>query len=191
MESQPSSLNPSQARSKADSDPGSGNTSPAKLLLKEAAEHQIDEFMKKVGYRNPSARTDDHGWRWFEFASAKGRAGVVQSESDGEMYFHAESLVMELPSESDGILPLMRELLEANMTIAGPARLGISGEGVFVSATIPLSELTPDGVPAHIHSVMVIADSFGQPNAEGPSYEGATQPGIATQPAPDPNLRAG
>jgi hypothetical protein len=166
----------SQTMSKADAPPVSRKMSPAKLKrLRHATERQIDEFMKRVGYTNPSERTDDHGWRWFEFGSAKGRAGVVESDSDGEMYLRAESLVMELPSDQDMILPLMRELLEANMTIAGSARLAINGEGVFVCATIPIVELAADGVPAHIHSVMAIAEKISAPSDEEVKQEGATQ----------------
>jgi hypothetical protein len=175
MARDPRTSKQSQTMPKADAPPVSRKMSPAKLKrLRHATELQIDEFMKRVGYTNPSERTDDHGWRWFEFGSAKGRAGVVESDSDGEMYLRAESLVMELPSDQGMILPLMRELLEANMTIAGSARLAINGEGVFVCATIPVVELAGDDVPTHIHSVMAIAESFGNP-FEQVKQEGASQ----------------
>jgi hypothetical protein len=91
------------------------------------------------------------------------------------MFLRAESLVMRVPSDANELLSLMRELLEANMTIAGSARLGISGEGVFVSATIPVVELAANDVPAHIHSVMAIADSFGHPPVGEVKQEGASQ----------------
>ena len=146
--------------------------------------------MKKVGYTNPSERTDDHGWRWFEFGLMKGRAGIVQSESDGELYLRAESLVMELPSEEEMVAPLMRKLLEANMTFAGPARLGISGEGVFVCASMPVAELAADDVPAHIHSVMAIAQSFGTPMTEEWNLEGIDQKGIQPVQVPDSSPQA-
>ncbi len=165
-----------QATSGADAPPVWREMSAAQLeKMRQKTEQQIDEFMKRVGYANPSERTDDQGWRWFDYGSAKGRAGIVESDSDGEMFLRAESLVMKLPSDENEMLPLMRELLEANMTIAGSARLGISGEGVFVSATIPVVELAAGDVPAHIHSVMAIAESFGHPFAEEVKQEGAGQ----------------
>jgi hypothetical protein len=132
--------------------------------IRKATEQQIDEFMKRVGYANPAERTDENGGRWFNYGSAKGRAGIIESDSDGELFFRVESLVMELPPDENELLPLLRELLEANMTIAGPARMGISGESVFVCATVPLVELVPGDVPAHIHSVMTIAGKMIAPS---------------------------
>ena len=160
-------------------------------MSRQAVEQQIDAFMVTVGYASPSERTDGHGWRWFEFGSAKGRVGVVQSDSDGELFFRAESLVTELPSEGDELLPLLRELLEANMTIAGSPRLGISGEGVFVCATIPLAELAADGVAANIHSVMSLADRFaGGPSRPDSEPEEAAESGQQVDGRPEFTLAA-
>ncbi len=95
---------------------------------------------------------------------------------------------MELPSDREALFALMRELLEANMTIAGPARLAINGEGVFVCATVPIVELGAGDVPGHIHSVMAIADSFANLVAEQMKPEsetGQVAPDAATaSPAP-------
>ncbi len=132
--------------------------------IKHTTEQQIDDFMKRVGYANPSERTDENGGRWFNYGSVQGRAGIIESDADGEMFLRVECRVMEIPSADDELFRLMRELLEANMTIAGAARLGISGESVFVCATVPLVELVPGDVPAHIHSVMTIADSINKPS---------------------------
>ena len=187
MAKDPRTSKTSKAMPRADAPQKSRKMSPAKLKRnKRAAELQIDEFMKRVGYANPSERTDDRGWRWFEFGTMKGRAAVVQSESDGELYLRAESLVMELPSDQEMVTPLMRELLEANMTFAGAARLGISGEGVFVCASIPVAELGDGDVPSHIHSVMAIAESFGPPMEEM-NYEGMSQEASLPEQVPDPS----
>ncbi len=148
--------------------------------IRQATEQEIDDFMKRVGYANPAERTDEQGWRWFNYGSARGRVGIVASQSDGEMFLRAESLVMELPSDQESLFSLMRELLEANMTIAGPARLAINGGGVFVCATVPVVELGAGDVPAHIHSVMAIAESFGNLAAEQMQQESAN-----SQVAPD------
>ncbi len=176
MARNPRTLKRPQAKPEADAPPVFRDLSAAKLgKIKHATELRIDAFMKSVGYANPAERTDEEGWRWFDFGSAKGRAGIVESDADGEMFLRAESLVMELPTEKDALLPLMRELLEANMTLAGSARLGISGEGVFVCATIPIVELGSGDVAAHIHSVMAIADSFGQPPAQETEHQETEQ----------------
>ncbi len=176
MAKNPRTSQDDRAPSEADTPPVARKMSPAKLeKTRRATELRIDAFMKKVGFANPAERTDDQGWRWFEFGSARGRVGIVASESDGEMFLRAESLVMELPSDQEALFSLMRELLEANMTIAGPARLAINGDGVFVCATVPVVELGAGDVPAHIHSVMAIADSFGNLATEQIKQESANQ----------------
>jgi hypothetical protein len=151
-------------RSAAKSNPNAPLASAAESKnTKQAVEQQIDDFMKKVGYANPSERTDENGWRWFEYKSARGRAGVVESASDGQTYLRAESLVMQVPADPNVQLSLMNELLETNMTIPGPARLGIGENMVFVCATTPIAKLGADDVPDNIHSVMKIAASFNNP----------------------------
>ncbi len=155
----------SQTTRDADAPPAWRDLSESKRdKIKKATEQQIDDFMKRVGYANPAERTDENGGRWFNYGSARGRAGLIESDSDGEMFLRVESLVMELPTDEAQVLSLMHELLEANMTIAGPARLGISGDSVFVCATVPLVELVPGDVSAYIHSVMTIADSVANPS---------------------------
>lgn len=178
-----------RAKPEADAPVASSSGSAAKPeKIRQAAELKIDKFMKRVGYDNPAERTDENGWRWLKFGSAQGRAGVVESDSDGEMYLRAEALAMELPSDPDQALPFMRELLEMNMTIPGAARLGINGQGVFVCGTIPLPGLTVERVAAHIHSVMEIAASFGHPINEQlePAEASQEQVDIPLEKQPDP-----
>jgi hypothetical protein len=146
--------------------------SAAKLKrIKQAAEKQIDDFMKQIGCPDPSERTDEQGWRWFEYRSARGRAGILESESNNEMYLRVESLGTELPPDKEQALRFMREILQTNMTIPGPTRMGLSDENVYVCATIPASTLSAGDVPEHIHSVMAIAASYTNPFAETPRYE--------------------
>lgn len=154
----------SAAKSKSNAPASTAEKSEVKSEnTKQSVEQQIDDFMKKVGYANPSERTDENGWRWFEYKSARGRAGVVESTSDGQTYLRAESLVMQVPADPNVQLSLMNELLETNMTIPGPARLGIGENMVFVCATTPLAKLGANDVPDNIHSVMEIAASFNNP----------------------------
>lgn len=132
--------------------------SPARRKqLKQAAEAQIDVFMREVGYEDPASRTDEDGWRWFQMGSAEGRAGVIETE-EGDFYFRVEALVMQLPSDKELIVPLMRELLELNLVMIGVERLGIKNETVFVSVTRPIMELRKNDFASFIHGVMATAD---------------------------------
>lgn len=127
--------------------------------LKLAAEAQIDAFMREVGISDPAAMTDEQGWRHLQLGSAGGRVGVLESEA-GELFFRAEALVMELPSDRELILPLMRELLEINLLMIGVERLGIKNEAVFVAVTRPIMELKKNDFANFIHSVMMTADNL-------------------------------
>jgi hypothetical protein len=131
---------------------------PTLAQIKQAAEAQIDEFMKKVGITDPATQTDEHGWRFFGLGSAKGRASVVESE--GELFLRIEAPVMPLPSDKELIVPLMRDLLELNLKIASAGRVGISDEMVFVAVTRPVMELHSEDVARCIQSVMSIADGI-------------------------------
>jgi hypothetical protein len=167
-------------KSKADANTASRKRSAAELdKIKRAAEQQIDEFMKTVGDSNPFGRTDEEGWRWFEYRSVRGRAGIVQSDTDGEMYLRAESLVIELPPDQEVDARLMHDLLQTNMTIPGAARLGITDDGVFAIATLPVSGLRAGDVSILIRSVMALAANFVNPPREQVIPEGAGQ-----EPAP-------
>ena len=74
-----------QAASGVDATLAARSASAAKKnKMRLAAEQQIDKFMKKVGYTNLAERTDEQGRRWNEIGTARGRAAVVESESDGE-----------------------------------------------------------------------------------------------------------
>ena len=138
--------------------------------MKKTAEWQIDEFMKKVGYVNPAERTDEDGWRWFDFGGVKGRAGITGSNED--MFLRAEAHAMDLPPDKDRMLKVLRDLMEANMNFAGPARLGIYGESVFVSSTMPFVKLTASAAQAHIQPVMEIAATLHEAYAEQAKKEG-------------------
>jgi hypothetical protein len=128
------------------------------MQIRLAAELQIDTFMKMVGYANPAERTDEQGNRWFELGSAKGHAGVV--ESDGELFLFAAAPLMALPSDKELMLPLMRELLETNTHVAGSARLGIKHEHVVVTITRPIADLAEGECASCIKAVMIMADSL-------------------------------
>jgi hypothetical protein len=150
--------------------------SPERLnQVRQAAEAQIDAFLKMVGITNPAQFTDSGGWRYMSRGSVQGRAAIL--ESGGELYLRVEAHVMPMPSDRDLILPLMRELLELNMQISGSARLGIDGDAVFVSNTHPVMELQEsDDFAQMIHAAMAMADDLDDELLK--KYGGTTQPRV-------------
>lgn len=166
----------SKALSEAGASPEAEKASAEKLSqIKQAAESQIDAFMRKVGYANPAERTDERGWRWFNLGSAEGRAAVI--ESDGELYLAAEAPIMQLPSDKELILPLMRELLEMNTVLSGTVRLGIKNEWVVATATRMVADLGGNDCAACINAVMRMADNLDDPLLA--KYGGTSQPRVA------------
>ncbi len=125
--------------------------------LKKQAEDRIDAFMVKVGY-NPPDRTDEAGWRYFTLGSAEGRAGAIEVE--GNIFLRVEALVMPMPSDKELILPLMRELLALNLSMSGPARLGIKDDRVYAALLYPVKALHDDDYATMIHWTMTLSDQL-------------------------------
>lgn len=133
--------------------------SPAQLArLKAAAESMIDNFLLECGVEEPAAQTDEQGRRHLTFGSARCQLAVVEDE--GELFLHANALVMELPSDKDLIVPLMRELLELNLRIHGAVRVGVSGELVIAMASRPVLELQVEEFSRCLYSVAAVADQI-------------------------------
>ena len=146
---------------------------PEKLAqIRRAAESQIDAFLRQMGVTDVAKVTDPDGWRYFTFGSADGRAAVLEHE--GELYLHAEAVVMQLPSDKDLLLPLMRELLEFNLRVSGSARLGIVRDYVFVSIIQPVLQMRTEEFSRIIHMVMQLADDLDDKLIE--KYGGTTKP---------------
>jgi len=126
--------------------------------LKKTAEGMIDDFMRKVGIRDPQSQTDKQGWRSFQCGSALGRAGIVEVKDD--LYLRVESLIMPLPSDKELILPLMRDLLDINAVFIGPTKTAIMNENVICCTMIAVDELDQNRFYATIHNTMKIADNL-------------------------------
>jgi hypothetical protein len=135
------------AQSKADCQP-----------VMSALEAEIDTFLRKVGYQNLAERTDEAGWRYFDFGSAEGRAGAIALE--GEVYLRVEAMIMDLPSDGDLILPLTRELLETNFGLPLPGRVSIGHEKVWAEVMSRVTDVHADQVASSIHSTMSFADNI-------------------------------
>ena len=138
----------------ADQQPAGPTPEELKALQIEA-EAKIDAFMKQVGY-NPPDRTDETGWRYFTLGSADGRAGIVQMGT--ELFLRVEAMIMPMPSDKDLILPLMRELLNINIDLSGPTRLGIEGDNIYASLLYPVKALADEDYSNMIHWTMSLAD---------------------------------
>jgi hypothetical protein len=127
--------------------------------LRELGESCIDGFMRAVGIEDPSRLTDKNGWRHLQLESAKGIAGI--KESEGELYLHVEALVMSLPSDRELIQALMREALELNCTLPGACSLGIRGTELVACATENMRSLSsPNEYGNLINMVMVLANTI-------------------------------
>jgi len=140
--------------------------------LREIGQSIVDQFLMSVGYKDPAERTDENGWRHIQLESAEGIAGVTESE--GELYLHAEAVIMPLPSDKDLVQPLMREALELNCTLPGACSLGIRGTHLIASATENLRTLrSPQAYGELIHLVMALANTIDDKMKQ--KYEGTTR----------------
>jgi hypothetical protein len=94
--------------------------------------------------------------------SVAGRISIV--EADGTVFLRAVVPVMALPSDRDLILPLMRELLERNFGLAGPARLAIDRHVVVVAVfALPAADLSEGDMRAAIDNPMWMAEEAAEP----------------------------
>lgn len=121
-------------------------------------ESEIDQFMREIGYGDPERYTDENGWRTIRKGSAIGMVGITIEEKS--VVLHAHAFVMQLPSDRDLVVPLMRELLEINATIPNESRFGINGSYVIAGITKSITKFEEDLVPYAIHNVMSLADDF-------------------------------
>ena len=134
-------------------------TAANQKVVREVGESCIDDFMRAVGIEDPSQLTDENGWRHLQLESAKGIAGI--KESEGELFLHAEALIMALPSDRDLIQALMREALELNCTLPGTCSLGIRGTQLVACATESMRSLSsPKEYGDLINMVMVLSNTI-------------------------------
>lgn len=121
---------------------------------------QIDQFLREVGLV-PADATDEHGWRHLGLGSSQGLIGVA---TIGDIqYLRVIASVMELPSDGELILPLLRDLLELNGSLPGPARAAVDGTSVRIVAMMPADGLSDRDIAFTIHNALSMADSLIQP----------------------------
>jgi hypothetical protein len=138
---------------------GSALSARRKARLGREVNRYIERHLRARGVSRPEGEKETEGWHWIVLGSAPGRVGVV--ESGGDLYLHAEALVMDkLPSDRELMLPLMRELLEKNAGLPDAVRLVIANDRVFAMLTRRISSLSEAEVGRSIDSVMVLADEL-------------------------------
>jgi len=108
--------------------------------LRSHAETQVEEYLRGVGFEDPS-ELKDRGSYLLDLGEVVGSATV--QAIDGEMTYTVSAEVLPLPSDRELVVPLLRELLELNAEIRGPARLAVVGDTVFAGVQDPV-ELMPD-----------------------------------------------
>jgi hypothetical protein len=123
-------------------------------------EDQIDRFLGQVGL-DPAVAIDEHGWRRIGIGASNGLVGIVMQ---GDIsYLRVLGSVIELPSDRELILPLLRDLLELNNSLPGPARAAIEQNSVVVAAMMPADGISDELVGFTIHNVLSMADSLIEP----------------------------
>jgi len=150
---------PFPSRHTAAESSASGISGRHRERLKRGVDRQIERHLKALGVRRPAGANETDGWHFIVLGSAPGRVGVV--ESGGDLYLHAEALIMDkLPSDGDLMLPLMRELLEMNATLPDAVRLVIANDCVLTMVTRRVASLSDAEVANSIDSVMALADGL-------------------------------
>jgi hypothetical protein len=139
---------------------GNGGAVQGQGTGRRVVENQIDHFLREAGLA-PAEATDEHGWRRIGFGSTQGFVGT--SEVGDIVYLRVVATVVELPSDRELVLPLLRDLLTLNSSLPGPARAAIDGNAVVIAAMMPAEGLSDQYVAFTIHNTMSIADSLVEP----------------------------
>ena len=128
--------------------------------LRRSAESRLDAVLSAAGL-NPSSLTDSQGWRHITLGSVSGQIAIV--EADQALFLRIVVSVMDLPSDEDLILPLMRELLERNFGLAGLARIAIAGRSVVIALAQTVVEMSENHIRSAIDQAMSAANELDEP----------------------------
>lgn len=131
---------------------------PSPLVAQRAAaEAMLDEFLRGIGI-DPASHTDEKGTRYIPFGSVVLQADIIEGKETH--YLRALAPVMEIPSDKDLIVPLMRKLLELNLDFAGSQRFGMSDKSVICMGIRRVDDMQPDELANLLFSVIHAADNF-------------------------------
>lgn len=126
--------------------------------LRVQAEQRIDEVLRGAGFENPEELVDEDGWRCFPIAKDLDGFAFVDVEGP-EVTFNVVADLMPLPSDPELVVPLMRELLETNDIVPGPARFAISGDAVRVVATEMVEDMADADYQRFCEAVVGVAEA--------------------------------
>lgn len=118
----------------------------------------LDSFMKQAGFPK-EARSKEGRWI-IGYGSVRGAVEII--DMDGDPALRANAAVIPIPSDTELILPLFRELLLLNDSLPGSARLSLRGGKIWVQATRAIKEIKPGDCPRIIHEVMSLADDLDE-----------------------------
>ena len=143
---------PRKRRSKA------ADEAPSPLVSQRAAaEAMLDAFLRDGGL-DPAKQTDEDGTRYIQFGSVMLHVDIL--ESNEILYVRAVAPVMEIPSDKDLIVPLMRKLLELNLYFAGSQRFGMTAKSVICMGIRRVDDMQPDELASLLFGVMHVADEL-------------------------------
>ncbi len=134
------------------------NGIPDLYKVKFVIESEIDDYMREIGISNPERYTNEDGWRIFQRGSASIFVGV--RILDDYVVLMGLSKIMDLPSDKDLILPLMRELLELNVALPNEGRFGIKDNNVIITVSKFIAEYGENMVPFCLDLISKIADDY-------------------------------
>jgi len=126
--------------------------------IKLGVESEIDDFMRGIGISNPDRFTDEDGWRVLKRGSAFIIVGATIDKNF--VTLRAFSKIMDLPSDKDLILPLMRELLEINAILPNECRFAIQDNSVLVTVSKLITEYSKTLIPLSLSLISNIADDY-------------------------------
>lgn len=125
--------------------------------IKQRIEADIDNFIRSMGISNPEIYTHE-GWRYIRCGSAQIFTGVTIDNEIPSLRAYAK--IMDLPSDKDLILPLMRELLELNLIIPNDSRFAIHNNAVVVVVNKIITEYGEQMVSICLQLISTTADEW-------------------------------
>jgi len=120
------------------------------------AEECLDNALRRSRI---AVQTTENGWRHFSYRNVEGYAFVERE--DRELVFTVLVEVMALPSDGALVIPLMRELLEGNAHVPGPARFAILRDRVIATTVAPVDSLAEEDYAGCVKSAAMAGRVVG------------------------------
>ena len=147
---------------------------PTRILPKPIQKQEfIENFFRSIGTEDHRSHLNEDGSAWLlTTGSAQCRISIIE-EGNAEAFFSIEATLMELPSNIEMQIALMRKLMDINLLQPRGLRFGLKDNLVVTSATLSISGLTQEDFDETVFSVMSITHNL---NAELIAQYGKTNP---------------